>query len=192
MFGERKLLIALAFTLSVLTATATLATTSLPVATTEVDPINDLAGALVYPLSGSSGTLYTTASDQGSVLSTLGATGSGGTYTATINSATVTFNVIISVLPYLFLPPGDLVCANNVVRVYKNAQCYNVIPARFMPCTPFGTGGVTESWRSYNRCLKGSGYCLEINQVYWTRTTWNENSCLTQSGITTGKAFICN
>jgi hypothetical protein len=199
MFGERKLLIALALAFFVLSAATAQTPPSpppspspLPVSTTDVDPIDDLAGAVIWPPSGGTGTLYTTASDQSSVLSALGATGSGSTYTATINGSAVTFNVIIVVLPYIFLPPGDIVCANNLVRVYKNAQCYNIIPARAMGCTPLGTGGVTETWRSYNRCLRGTGYCIEVNQVYWIRTTWNENNCRTMSGITTGNAFICN
>ncbi len=195
MFSERKLLIAFglaSFVVATATAQSPPPPGPLPVSATDVDPVTDLAGALILPSSGGSGTLYSTGGDQGNVLSSLGATGSGGTYTATINGATVTFNVITAALPYMFLPPGDIVCSNSVVRVYKNAQCTNVSVAHSMGCTTLGTGGVTETWTASNKCLKGSAYCTEVNQVYWTRYTWNDHACTSLSGITTGNDFICH
>ena len=161
----------------------------------DVDPVNDLAGLLIPPADSSSrGTLYVIPSDQDRVLAALSAEPIGSnTYRATITGVAVEFTAVQALFPPIFLPPGDLICANRLVRVYKNAQCLQTFPALVTPCLPVGGGSSAKTvFNPVRSCKRGAGICVEVWQVTWTKTTYFALNCgLPITGITTGFGFSC-
>jgi hypothetical protein len=165
----------------------------------DIDPVNDLAGLLVPSSDPSSdgttsGTLYVMPDQQDSVLAALNATPTGkDTYNATINGISVTFTAVLAVLPAIFIPPGDLICANSTVRVYKNARCLLTFPGFTTAC--IGLPGGSSARTTFNpirTCRRGTAICVEVWQVTSMRTTYFGANCAPPiTGVTTGNGFSC-
>jgi hypothetical protein len=160
----------------------------------EIDPINDAAGVLVPSSSGGTGTLYTTVEEQDSVLASLKATPVGSSqYQTTITGQPITFALLRVIFPGYFLPAGDLICQTGLVRVYRNASCVATISAGFQGCSLY-TGGnyATLSYNTTRKCKRGTGFCVEVNQVLWTRNVYFDNRCTQLVHVDTGNDFLCN
>lgn len=164
----------------------------------DVDPVNDLAGLVLPNSDGTTGTLYTTSGERSSILGALGATTVDSTHSrititnSTGTTTTITVAIVIAVFPALFLPPGDLICANNVVRVYRNSSCRLIFPATSSGCFPFTGGNFARvTTIPYRKCKRGVGFCIEVNRIYSTRTVYFDNMCTISTAVQTANAFIC-
>jgi hypothetical protein len=163
----------------------------------DVDPIRDLAGLLVASSSASSeqdGKLYVSPADESAVLVSLHAFQIGpDKYQTSITGFPINFGILRAILPAFYLPPGDLICQNTTVKVYKNATCQTTITGAFQGCTPFGTNFATLTYFPTKKCKAGSGYCVEVKRALWTRNVYFDNLCgtflYTQTG---GDDFMCN
>jgi hypothetical protein len=158
----------------------------------ELDDFQDLAGVLTVDGSGKN-TLYATPHEASDVLSALGARQINvDQYQALVSGSTVTFQLATVAYPVFYLPPGSLVCANSMVRVYRNASCGALLPAFMSACLPAGNGNyVRYSHGPLRKCKQGVGFCVEVNQIYSTQWTYFDNQCTQQIGISTSNQFIC-
>lgn len=158
----------------------------------ELNDFYDLAGVLTVDSSGKN-VLYATPQESNDVLSALGARPvSADQYEALVAGQAVTFQLLPVAYPVFYLPPGSLVCANGTVRVYRNAACATLQPALTTGCLPAGNGNhVRYSQRSLRKCKQGTGFCVEVNQVFSTQSTYFDNQCTQLIGISTSNQFIC-
>jgi hypothetical protein len=162
--------------------------------TGDVDPINDAAGILVpNSSSGSSGTLYTTVNEESSVLTALQATATGpNQYRTTITGSPIDFVVLRVIFPGYWLPPGDLICQNGAVKVYRNSTCVTTISGGSSGCFPYTNGNFARvNYNPTRKCKRGVGFCVEVRQIAWTRTVYFDNQCTTPIRIDTGTDFLC-
>lgn len=161
----------------------------------ELDPIQDVAGLLVPGEAGSSeGVLYTTYSEEAEVLSHLGAIPIGpDRYQTNITGVPIQFYILRVILPGYWLPAGDLICQNGLVKVYRNSTCVATITGTFVPCSPYLNGNYsTLSYNVTKKCKKGVGFCVEVRQVLSTRNIYFDNQCTQLLGSQYSFDFLCN
>src|SRR5688500_2724271 len=102
----------------------------------ELNDFEDLAGLLAKDASGKD-VLYAMDGHSDEVLTARGAklvTGERDLYEALVDKETVRFQLVPVAYPAFFL---QLVCADGVVRVYRNATCVQTQAASLSPCFPF-------------------------------------------------------
>ena len=160
--------------------------------TGDVDPINDAAGILVpNSSSGSSGTLYTTVNEESSVLGALQATAIGpNQYRTTITGSPIDFVVLRVIFPGYWLPPGDLICQNGSVKVYRGV-CVTTISGGASGCFPYNGNFARVNYNPTRKCKRGAGLCVEYRQIAWTRTVYSDNQCTIPIRIDSGTDFLC-
>lgn len=163
----------------------------------DVDPVKDVAGLLVPDSSSpGKGVLYTTSHEEKDVLDLLRATAIGpDQYRATINGVSIQFLVLRAILPGFYLPPGDLICQTGTVKVYRNSTCTTTITGGSSGCSPYTNGNhATLSYNPTKKCKRGTGYCIEVNRVLWTRNIYFDNQCSPSQflGSQHGYDFMCN
>ena len=161
----------------------------------EIDPIRDIAGLLV-PDSADKGVLYTTQDEESEVLSHLKAVSIGpDRYQTTITGVPIQFYILRVILPGYWLPAGDLICQNGLVKVYRNSTCVATISGGFQGCSPYTNGNYsTLSYNTTKKCKRGFGFCIEVNSVLWTRNIYFDNQCSPWQflGSQHGFDFMCN
>jgi hypothetical protein len=161
----------------------------------ELDPVQDVAGVLVGGASPDRpATLYTTVEDESEVLKALHATkGEEDTYVTFITGSAVAFAIMRLPLPGLFLPDGDLICQTMFVKVYRNASCVPTVTGTFPVCVPYLFGHhTTMAYNQTKKCKVGTGYCVEVRQVLWTRNIYFDNQCTQLISTQNGFDSMCN
>jgi len=161
----------------------------------ELDPVNDVAGVLVAdPSPDKPGTLYTTADDESSVLEALHARATGkDTYVTSITGIPISFAILRAILPGYFLPDASLICQTPYVKVYRNAACVPTITGTLPFCAPYMGGNyATMAYNVTKKCKAGTGFCVEVNQVLWTRNIYFNSQCTQLIGTQYGFDFMCN
>jgi hypothetical protein len=161
----------------------------------QLHPVDDVAGVLVAdPSPEKPGTLYTTYDDEKQVLEALHARETGrDTYATSITGSVIHFAIIRRILPGLFLPDASLICQTPFVKVYRNATCVPTLSGTLPFCAPY-TGGnyATMAYNVTKKCKVGTGFCVEVNQVSWTRNIYFNSQCTQLIGSQSGFDFMCN
>jgi len=160
----------------------------------QVDGFTDLAGLLTYD-SSAKGRLHTTPSEETEVLQALGAVAVSSTrFRADVEGVPVTFDILRTDLPGLFMLSDEQICANSQVRVFRNRKCKETIPYQYGYCLPLGNGQFATYLQIPTRLCQpepNAGYCVEYKRAWFTRDLWADDQCTIKVKQDVLSRFIC-
>ena len=145
------------------------------------------------------GTLYVNESHLGEVLSAFQALEIDvDIYEMTIETLSGSFEqfrfgTTFTSSPHLFVSSSGPKEVKSKYKAYVDAQCENVDSAATSECLvkDDGTGYYIIEFLGWDRCVKGTGICVEIEKIIWIDRSYEDSECTILTDVETSKHFDC-